>query len=215
MRYRPPEHNGIVGYLVAGRVDTDAWVVRLDPKSAMTIPSKSGLPNMSDEAVVLTPEQIITIHEANGAHVQPNPVASVFDKSLRQIADVRFPTIEYRITDATAMDAEWRFWATNFFYPGDKEALKPAADKLVKRYGIGSTHSQSCTVERLVEFQISSGGITLTDSPPIQLRLQGTPRNWEGMARLDGRGFLLVTDAFPETMLGFVAEVSSTASSRK
>jgi hypothetical protein len=29
-------------------------------------------------------------------------------------------------------------------------------------------------------------------------------RNWEGVVRLEDRGFLLVTDTFPRTLLGFV-----------
>ena len=32
----------------------------------------------------------------------------------------------------------------------------------------------------------------------------GVARNWEGIARLEGRGFLLVTDQFPDTILAFV-----------
>jgi hypothetical protein len=32
----------------------------------------------------------------------------------------------------------------------------------------------------------------------------GLGRNWEGLVRLDDRGFLLVTDLFPGTILGFV-----------
>jgi hypothetical protein len=31
-----------------------------------------------------------------------------------------------------------------------------------------------------------------------------TPRNWEGIVRLDERGFLLMTDEDPDTILAFV-----------
>jgi hypothetical protein len=57
-----------------------------------------------------------------------------------------------------------------------------------------------------VELQYATDGITLTKTPPIQLQLEfrSAPRNWEGLARLDGLGFLLVTDKFPETLFGFV-----------
>ena len=45
----------------------------------------------------------------------------------------------------------------------------------------------------------------LTDTPPILLRLDASVgRNWEGIARLGDRGFLIATDKFPETLLGFV-----------
>jgi len=48
----------------------------------------------------------------------------------------------------------------------------------------------------------------LTDSAPIQLTLlsDGTARNWEGVAKLDDRGFLLATDKFPDTILAFVQQ---------
>ncbi|MGD9316494.1 MAG: hypothetical protein PVG56_06655, partial [Anaerolineae bacterium] len=73
----------------------------------------------------------------------------------------------------------------------------------------GPTHAQAETVERLLEFEYSESGIDLVDRPPIQLELMdsflgGLGRNWEGLARLDDRGFLLVTDLFPGTILGFV-----------
>jgi hypothetical protein len=61
-------------------------------------------------------------------------------------------------------------------------------------------------VERLVEFECNGSGIRLTKRPPIplKLRLDEPPRNWEGIVRLEGRGFLLITDEHPRTILGFV-----------
>ena len=115
-------------------------------------------------------------------------------------------TIEYRITDSTDLDGTGRFWALNYFWPGDKTELKPAADALAAKYGEGSTHARFTTVERLVEFQYTETGISLVDTPPIQLELidDDNSRNWEGVVRLDGIGFLLMTDTHPETILGFV-----------
>ena len=62
-------------------------------------------------------------------------------------------------------------------------------------------------VERLLAFQFTEDGIVLAPLAPIQLQLlpDDEARNWEGIARLDERGFLLVTDKFPETILAFVA----------
>ena len=51
---------------------------------------------------------------------------------------------------------------------------------------------------------IASTGIQRTDKSPIQLELGLLPRNWEGIVRLDNRGFLLVTDQYPVTILAFV-----------
>ena len=104
------------------------------------------------------------------------------------------------------MDDSGRFWAINYLYPGDVDKLQPDDDALIRQYGQGPSHAQSEIVERLVEFQIVDGKISRTQTPPIQLELaaSGEARNWEGIARLDGLGFLIVTDQHPETILGFV-----------
>jgi len=42
--------------------------------------------------------------------------------------------------------------------------------------------------------------------PPIQLKLinDDNSRNWEGIVRFGDEGFIIVTDKFPSTILGFV-----------
>jgi hypothetical protein len=116
------------------------------------------------------------------------------------------PHIEYRLTDATPLDRQGRFWAIDVFYAGER-SLRTEDDPLSMAFGEGKTHSQLDIVERLIELQYSPDGITLTGTPPIQLQLVGRnrPRNWEGLARLDEIGFLMVTDKWPETILGFIA----------
>lgn len=195
-----------MGYLVAGEITPDMSMLRLDVTTLTEIPPQADLGNMTDETLLVAGDRLITIYEANGAVVNPEPVARSFDFSLRSLDTVPFPTIEYRITDATALDNTGRFWALNYFWPGDKTKLKPAADALAAKYGEGPTHARFTTVERLVEFQYTASGISLVDTPPIQLELidDDHSRNWEGVVRLDGRGFLLMTDTHPETILGFV-----------
>ena len=40
---------------------------------------------------------------------------------------------------------------------------------------------------------------------PIQIELdEKASRNWEGIVRLDDRGFLVATDKYPEMILGFI-----------
>jgi hypothetical protein len=94
----------------------------------------------------------------------------------------------------------------NFFFWGDREKLRPKPDPLRKLYGAGPSHTRFQTVERIVEYRVFDKRIERTSRPPIQLELIDDlhPRNWEGLVRLDPYGFLLATDAFPETMLAFV-----------
>jgi hypothetical protein len=110
------------------------------------------------------------------------------------------------VTDATAVDGNGRFWVINYLYPGDITKLNIAQDGIAAQFGMGATHAASQTVERLIELQLITDGITLTDTPPIQLELlpDDEARNWEGIVRLDDAGFILATDKFPETILGFV-----------
>ena len=195
------------GLLVSGKIDPNLSVLQLDVDPIREIQLQADLANYSDEAILLLEEQLITFYEANGANVNPQPVGHVFDLALNPLGGLPFPTIEYRLTDVTAPDEQGRFWGINYLFSGDEEKLDPAVDQIAARYGVGPSHTQSEHVERLVEFQYTGDGIVLTDRHPLQLELRadGNARNWEGIVRLDERGFLLMTDKHPGTMLGFVA----------
>jgi hypothetical protein len=200
--------DGMKAYLVSGRMAPDLNTLTLDTATLAEIPAQSEVGNKSDEALLVAGDRLVTIYEINGAGVNPSPVAHVFDMTLAPVGTIPFPNVEYRITDATTLDSEGRFWAINYFFPGDTE-LWLETDPLAERYGQGPTHAQYETVERLVEFQFDESGVRLEDTPPIQLELSdmvlgGLGRNWEGLVRLDDLGFLLVTDLFPETILAFV-----------
>ena len=197
----------MMGYLISGEIATDLSAVRLNPESLREIPPQAHLENMSNEALLVVKDRVVSFYEANGVNINSNPSAYVFDLSLRALGTLSSPQIEYRITDATAPDSEGRFWVMNFLYPGDRAKLKPAPDAWAARYGLGPTHSRSATVERLVEFQYTDTQILATRRAPIQLELleDDRARNWEGLVRLDQRGFLLMTDRYPKTILGFVS----------
>ncbi|NOZ50550.1 MAG: hypothetical protein GXP37_10955 [Chloroflexi bacterium] len=196
--------NGMVGYLLAGEVAPNLSGITLDTGHIESIASQSGLPNKAEEALFIAGEHVITLHEVNGAAVNPAPVAHVFTFDLAPLRTIPFPNIEFRITDATALDAEGRFWVINYFFPGDKE-LRSDLDPIAQRYGPGPTHARIDGVERLLAVQYREDGVTLVDAPPLQLQLLPEDlRNWEGLVRLDDQGFLLVTDKYPQTILGFV-----------
>ncbi|MCK4900946.1 MAG: hypothetical protein KAS38_19355 [Anaerolineales bacterium] len=196
---------GMLGYLVSGTISPDMSEIKLNTAHLVEIKSQSEIPNMSDEALIIFGNRVISIHEANGLNVNPTPVANLFNLGLNPHKPLAFPNIEYRITDATSPDTLGRFWAINYYFPGDSK-LRPRPDPLEELYGEGLTHSKYITVERLVEFQFGYEGIAFSGTPPIQLELidDDNARNWEGIVRLDNRGFLLATDKFPETILGFV-----------
>lgn len=193
------------GFLVTGRIAPDLSVLKLEvsPLGSLSLPAQ--VPNAGFETLVVGEERVLALYEANGVRVNPAPAAESFDRSLAPSGKLTFPSIEYRVTDATSLDSAGRFWVMNYSFPGTAHAYDPAPDPLMARYGTGPTHAQKPQVERLIELQVQPTGIVLTDRPPLQLQLSGeAPRNWEGVVRLEERGFLLVTDKFPGTLLGFV-----------
>jgi hypothetical protein len=193
-----------VGYLVSGKMSPDLSKLELDPNSLTLYYPPLNLPNMSDEALFISGESLFSLYEVNGL-LNPKPYASKYDFDLNETGQVSFPKLEYRLTDATALDAENRFWVINYFFPGE-EFLKPKHDPLAEEFGSGASHQKSEIVERLVELELNSDGISLSGTAPIQLaqREDGEARNWEGIVRLEKLGFLIVTDKFPETIFGFV-----------
>ncbi len=196
---------GMVGILLAGEFNHDHTEIHIDTDKLIDISAQASLANFSDEALTLVKNQLVTFYEANGTMYNPSPVAHIYDLLLDPGGVIISPNLEYRITDATPADDQGRFWVMNYFFPGDTK-IAPVIDPIIQKYGVPPAQSQAKTIERLVQFQFSENQIVLVDQPPIYLQLMpdGTSRNWEGLAQLDERGFLLVTDRYPETLFSFV-----------
>jgi hypothetical protein len=146
--------------------------------------------------------RLVALHETNGIAINPSPIAPTFGLDLSIADNISFPNIEYRITDASDVDENGRFWVINYFFPGDLALY--ADDPLGVEYGYGINHEQGIAVERLLELQFSEAGIELAPGGYLPLELGAASRNWEALARLDQRGFLIATDKFPSTLFGFV-----------
>ncbi|MCP5049725.1 MAG: hypothetical protein GY940_21320 [bacterium] len=195
----------MMAYLVGGEISPDLSRITLDTDAPLVkIRPQARISNFSNESLIVTKDHVISVYEGNGKNINPSPIAHVFDHQLKEIKTIPFPTIEYRITDASAIDGNGRFWCINYCWPGSWIKLKPAEDGIVKTYGQGPTHSGVRVVERLVEFQYTPSGIKPAHTAPIQLQLAPKARNWEGIVRLGNRGFIIVTDEHPRTILAFV-----------
>jgi len=200
------KRRGRTSYIISGEIQPDLSAIRLKSSSLLEVEPQIEKGEMSYETAVIYKRRIAIIFESNGRKVNPNPGVRFFDLMLNSKKFIPFPNVEYRITDATAVDPKGRFWVINFFYPGEKY-LKSNHDSIAEKYGKGKTHLSREAVERLVEFQISESRVSMVNKPPIQLSLRndGKARNWEGIVRLDDLGFILVTDRYPETILAFVS----------
>ena len=197
---------GMVGILLAGEFNEDHSEIHIDTGKLEDISAQAPISNFSEEALTLVNQQLMTFYEANGAQINPTPVAHLFDLFLDPQGVVLLPNLEYRITDATLADKQGRFWVINYFFPGDTK-IAPLVDPLKQKYGTPPAQDKSKIVERLVQLQWDEKQIKLADRPPIYLQLlpDDTARNWEGLALLNERGFLLVTDQYPETLFSFVS----------
>lgn len=194
---------GMKGHLLRGHVAPGLRHIRVEGTEERIVPQQARLDNMSYESLLTRGDTVLTIFEANGARVNPSPRAYRFGPELRDLGSVSFPTLEYRVTDATALDVQDRFWVTNYFYPGEREVLRPAPDSLALRHGEGPTHQTAKGVERLVQYRYTDDGIQRTEQAPIWFELGDAGRNWEGLARFED-GFLVATDKFPATILAYV-----------
>lgn len=200
------EGKGMGGTLIGGTVDDALTTVTLDASTPRSVPTQVAIPNMAYEALTIVGDTVVALYEANGAHVNGSASAYAFQfrPRVRALGPRAFPTLEYRITDATETDADGRFWVMNYFYPGERDVLNPALDSLSMKHGVGASHVGTSGVERLVEYRFTPKGIRRTDTPPVWLTLtNGDARNWEGVVRF-GDGFLVATDRYPETLLAYV-----------
>lgn len=191
----------MLAHLVRGHVSGNLDTLRIDPATLTPLTLPAAIDNMSFEALLTNQRDLLAIFEINGgAHIN-RPRAIRLTNGLERNEAIPFPRLEYRVTDATTPDKNGRFWVINYFWPGERDRIAPDRDRLASP---GQDDGRG--VERLVAMQWTRRGVRLTRQPPLWLQpdAEGRLRNWEGIARLEGRGFLLITDEFPRTLLGFV-----------
>ena len=194
----------MMGYLIRGVVNGDLESITLDVNSIVELRPFSSELNATFEGMTYWNGSLYVMYEHNSMRNVKQPVAYQINPDLENIREIPFPVINYRITDATISDVDGKFWVMNYFFPGDTH-LAVDQDSLVEEYGEGKTHAENDPVERLVQLQIENDQISRIDQPPTYLQLldNDIARNWEGLVMLDNLGFLLITDSFPGSVLGF------------
>ncbi len=189
-------------YIVNGVINFEKKIITLNANSKIEIKSQTGIHNMGEETILAYNSSLFTIHEANGANVNKLPTATKLTRNLTGESlphlfygeKIPFPNIEYRITDATSVDTVGKFFAINYYYPGEFEDLKPNL----------SDEEKNNAIEQILEFQILDDKIIRTTKPPIVIEKGKNKKgnNWEGIVKLN-KGFLIITDMFPETVLAY------------
>lgn len=189
------------GFIARGIIDNSKNEINIINKSLKKIKTPVTLRNMTYETILINNNSVITIYEVNSDKVNNSPIYYQFEMNLESHSTKPFPITEYRITDATEINEDGKFWVTNYFWPGDYGLLKPDLSYTI------TNKNDIKPVERLLEFQIVDENIVRTKTQPISIKLSefGDSRNWEGIVRLDDKGFLVVTDKFPGTILAFIS----------
>ncbi len=195
------EQNSIMlSYLSWGIINPSSHEITILEKDIQKINTPIQIDNLSYESIVSHGNNLLLLYEANGSNLRKDPYQLLISLNDFSSKKIKAPNIEYRITDATKVEKN-KFWAINYYWPGDKKNLKPGIDKLSKNKKINSEK----TIERLVEFKIKKSGIRLTKKKPIDLILdEGTSRNWESIVRFGSSGFLVATDKYPRMILAYI-----------
>jgi hypothetical protein len=193
------------GYLAWGTIDPTTKEVTIPKKNLLELETPIQVNNMTFESLLIHNDHIILFYETQGINLQKSVWQYRVSLADFSVSKIEFPNIEYRITDVSRVDDQNHFWAINYYWPGDAKHLKPAPDPIVMKIKEGKSHQNSDVVERLIEFEFKEDKIQLSGREPIQIELdEKASRNWEGIVRLDDRGFLVATDKYPEMILGFI-----------
>jgi len=193
------------GYLAWGTIDPISLTVTIPKENLLELETPIQVNNMTYESLLIHNNQIILFYEVQGRNLQKTVLQYQVSLTNFSVSKIGFPHVEYRITDASQLDDQDRFWAINYHWPGDTKRVNPAPDPIAIKFGEGETHQQLEAVERLLEFEIHENIIQLLDREPIQFQLNPeASRNWEGIVRWNNSGFLIATDKYPEMILGFI-----------
>jgi len=195
---------GLKGFLIQGEFLSFEEGIVLDHSSLISFNTPVHLDNMAYESIIIWDNKIIPIYEANGTRVNPDPFQPVFNMDLIKVDSIAIDALEYRITDATEVDDQGRFWVINYLWTGDTKLLKPGPDQLVRpeaQKGINKN------IERLVEYQIHENKISLTGKHPLWITNPDivSGDNWEGIVRFGANGFIIATDKHQRTILAYVS----------
>ena len=194
------ENGEMVGYIAWGNIDPISYEITILEKNIQKISTPIQIDNLSYESIIRHENNLLLLYEANGSSLRKDPYQLLISLNDFSSKKIKGPNIEYRITDATKVRKN-KFWAINYYWPGDKKNLKPSLDKLSKNKKTNSDQ----TIERLVEFKIKRNGISLTRKKPINLILEeGNSRNWEAIVRFGESGFLIATDKYPRMILAYI-----------
>ena len=195
-------NNNMTGYIAWGTCNPSTKELYFEKKNLKEVTTPIQIKNMAFESIIIHENDAILLYEANGENLQKNVKHSKISLDDYSLSKIDGFNVEYRITDATTLDSNNKFWCINYFWPGEKEKLKPGKDIYLENH---SNNNNLKSIERIIELEIKNGVISMTKTKPIQLFSENNAsRNWEGIVRYGKNSFLVVTDKYPKMILGLV-----------
>ena len=196
------KENNMTGFIAWGTCNSSTNELYFEKQSLKEVTTPIQIKNMAFESIVVHKNNAILLYEANGINLQKNVEHSKISLDDYSLSKIDGFNIEYRITDATTLDSDNRFWCINYFWPGEKDKLKPGKDIYLEKNS--SNHSLE-SIERIIELEIKDEMISMSGAEPIQIFSNSdASRNWEGIVRYGKDSFLIVTDKYPRMILGLV-----------
>ena len=193
------------GHLAWGTINPSTLEILIPDENLMELKTPIQVKNMTFESLLIHESNIILFYEVNGMNLHKQVWQYQVSLDDMAVNKINMDHVEYRITDVSRIDSDNKFWGINYLWSGDHKRVKPAPDALAITFGIGETHAKNKGVERLVELQLVDDKIKHSGKEPIQIQMDSdASRNWEGIVRLDDKGFLLATDKYPTMILGFI-----------
>lgn len=194
------------GLLVTARLDPARGLVLDRDALTLDVPMRSD--NHAYEALTRVDGAWLALFELNGMNPSCASTALRIDPRGGAPQAVPMEAVPYRVTDATAVDADRRFWVTQYSYRDVDDTAE--CERSIRAVGCfqeavdcDPRNGAARSVERLLELR-DDGTAVRSTGRVIRLMREERARNWEGLARLDHRGFVVVTDEWPRTVLGFV-----------
>ena len=195
-------NNNMTGYIAWGTCNPSTKELYFEKKSLKEVTTPIQIKNMAFESIIIHENDAILLYEANGENLQKNVKHSKISLDDYSLSKIDGFNVEYRITDATTLDSNNKFWCINYFWPGEKGKLKPGKDIYLENH---SNNNNLKSIERIIELEIKNDVISMTNTQPIQLFSENNAsRNWEGIVRYGKNSFLVVTDKYPKMILGLV-----------
>lgn len=198
------DHDRMSGLFITARLDPARGLVVDREALTLDVPMRSD--NHAFEALTRVDGAWLALFEVNGMNPSCASTALRIDGTATEPRAVAVEALPYRVTDATSADADRRFWVTQYSYRDVGDTGE--CERSIRATGcfgeaVSCDPAAARSVERLLELRDDGVSVRATGRR-VQLVTGDRPRNWEGLVRLGDRGFVMVTDEWPRTLLGFV-----------